>query len=72
MGFLLDLLFPPKCLLCNSRKVDRKGLCSSCLEAWTKEGNILTPGKAFSRCISAGWYRDSLRHALLQFKFSLD
>lgn len=70
--FLLDLLYPPKCAFCNSvLKNSRHMVCPRCEESlpWLSEANRLQTGTHFSRCLSAAWYEDTFRFAILQYKF---
>ena len=70
--FLLDLLYPPKCSFCNSvLKDSNKMVCHRCEEAlpWLPEAERLQKGEHFSACLSAAWYEDKFRFAMLQYKF---
>ena len=67
----LDLLFPPKCIFCA--KVLHKAedsLCEKCIESlpYTDYGGK-QEGEYFDYCISALYYKDSVRKSLLRFKF---
>ena len=67
---LLDLLFPPKCPFC--RKVqDAPGMCPACETSlpWTDEAHSLRTLRGGLLCAAPLWYEDSVREAILRFKF---
>lgn len=67
---LLDLLFPPKCPFC--RKVqDAPGMCPACEISlpWTDEAHSLRTLRGGLLCAAPLWYEDSVREAILRFKF---
>lgn len=72
MGFfsgLLDLLFPPKCVLCRSVLwPGSTGLCSECAQ-WARERDMIRKGTFFGRCAIALPYEDRVRDAVHRFKF---
>lgn len=68
--YLLDLFFPTRCVYCD-RVLDNgpQRLCGKCQQPWISPSTPLRMGKHFSRCVCAGWYQDTLRDAILRFKF---
>ena len=74
MGILiafLDLLFPPKCIFC-ARVLHRAegSVCERCIESlpYTDYGGR-QDGDYFDFCISALYYKDTVRKSLLRYKF---
>jgi ComF family protein len=68
---LLDLLFPPKCAFCRRLvKSDNNLLCPACRAnlPYTEDGGA-QHGDFFRLCISALYYEDTVRQALLRYKF---
>lgn len=68
---LLDLLFPPKCAFCRRLvKSDKNLLCPACRAnlPYTEDGGA-QHGDFFRLCISALYYEDTVRQALLRYKF---
>lgn len=68
---LLDLLFPPKCAFCRRLvKSNNNLLCPACRAnlPYTEDGDA-QHGDFFRLCISALYYEDTVRQALLRYKF---
>ncbi|MBQ2618342.1 MAG: ComF family protein [Oscillospiraceae bacterium] len=68
---LLDLLFPPKCAFCRRLvKSNNNLLCPTCRAnlPYTEDGGA-QHGDFFRLCISALYYEDTVREALLRYKF---
>ena len=68
---LLDLLFPPKCAFCRRLvKSNNNLLCPTCRAnlPYTEDGGA-QHGDFFRLCISALYYEDTVRQALLRYKF---
>lgn len=68
---LLDLLFPPKCAFCRRLvKSNNNLLCPACRAnlPYTEDGGA-QHGDFFRLCISALYYEDRVREALLRYKF---
>ena len=68
---LLELIFPPKCVFC--RKLLDSGenlICPKCRKdiSYTQNGGILK-GNFFTQCVSPLYYENSVREALLRYKF---
>jgi len=72
VSYLLDILFPPKCVFCR-RLLDRGEniICPKCRKElpYTENGGILK-GNFFTSCVSPLYYENDVREALLRFKFS--
>ena len=71
ISFLLDLLFPPKCAFCRRLVSGNDDLiCPKCKKElpYTKNGGILK-GNFFTACVSPLYYENSVREALLRYKF---
>ena len=69
---LLDLLFPPRCILC--RRVlpkDSPAVCSACQKSTLLSGTSPHRAKgAFYKCVySALWYEGNVRKCLHRYKF---
>lgn len=72
MGFLTDLLFPPRCALCGRPGGSSCAPCQSCRDAadlWLTGDDAVRRGTSFSLCVCAGAYRGVLRDSLRRFKF---
>ncbi len=68
---LLDLLFPPKCAFCRRLvKSNNNLLCPACRAnlPYTEDGGA-QHGDFFRLCVSALYYEDTVREALLRYKF---
>lgn len=68
----LDLLFPPKCVICRSLlERNTKNICPKCKKElpYTKNGGILK-GNFFTACVSPLYYEEKVRDALLRYKFN--
>lgn len=71
INWLLDLFFPPKCMLCD-RIMDSSEelLCRSCMYGELPEYPTIAPKVSyFSDCAVVFKYEDSIKEAILQFKF---
>ena len=69
---LLDLLFPPRCPICGrSSDGEKDAPCPPCRRAdfWISGPQAVVPGRAFVRCVCAGWYRGALKESMTRFKF---
>ena len=69
---LLDLFFPPKCPICGrSSEGEKDAPCPPCRQAdfWISGPQAVVPGRAFVRCVCAGWYRGALKESMTRFKF---
>lgn len=71
-SFLLDILFPPKCVFC--RKVLPPGaepVCRKCYAALPRTlFHASQKGQFYSLCLSPLYYEDDVRESLLRFKFN--
>ena len=71
IDWLLDILFPPKCVFCRRLVDDHKELiCPKCKKMlpYTENGGILK-GNFFTSCVSPLYYENDVREALLRYKF---
>lgn len=68
--WLLDLLFPPRCILCHKiMDSSREPVCDSCGRfVLTQEAKIRS-GKHFSRCVSPFAYQGMVRDSIRRYKF---
>ena len=71
ISWVLHLLYPPKCIFCR-RLMDNEEelICPKCRKevSFTKNGGILK-GNFFTQCVSPLYYENSVREALLRYKF---
>lgn len=65
---LLDFFFPRRCPFCGA-VTGKDLLCAKCAEALPRCGEI-RHGADFGRCAAPLYYEDSVRQAILDFKFS--
>ena len=68
---VLDLLYPPKCPFCRALLREKgKTICEQCLKElpYTKNGGE-QHGNFFTLCLSPLYYEESVREALLRYKF---
>ncbi len=64
---LLNLLFPPKCVLCR-RVVPRAGICETCAQK-TNHQTMERRGTFFIKCAVSLHYEAEVRDAIHRFKF---
>lgn len=72
VGFLLDLLFPPKCVFCGKvLDAGEDGLCSRCQRElpWLTDGEAELTGEFFSLCAAPLRYQDKVRDSIRRYKF---
>ncbi len=72
LEFLLDLLFPPRCVFCTALlKGEERDFCAACKKdlPWLAGTQRERTGEAFSLCVSPLRYRDSVRECLRRYKF---
>lgn len=70
MRFLLDLLFPPKCVLCHKLLPNSKeDLCQTCAMDVLQAGTQHLRGKHFVRCVSPFCYEGKVRESIHRYKF---
>lgn len=72
--FLLDLLFPPRCVFCGKllRNGEDNGLCAACQSElpWIV-GQVAEQKPEFiSLCVSPLWYQGEVRESIHRYKFS--
>lgn len=72
MGFVLDLLFPPKCVFCG-KVLDsgESGFCRRCQRElpWLTDGEAELTGEFFSLCAAPLRYQDKVRDSIHRYKF---
>lgn len=69
LSAILDLLYPPKCVLCRRVLTSREhGVCKSC-GAWAEEERSQIRGTFCARCGVALTYEEKVREAIHRFKF---
>lgn len=73
MGFsekIKRLLFPPRCVFCRGI-LEEGHICAGCEAALPRCGDVGSRGgEFFSRCVAPLYYQDTVRRALLRFKFN--
>lgn len=71
LDWLLDLLYPPKCMLCR-KLLDsgRQTVCPACLDSLPDYDGAEPTVRFAQRCIATFFYREPLRGAILRYKFS--
>ena len=72
LGFVLDLLFPPKCVFCGKvLDTGEDGLCSRCQRElpWLTDGEAELTGEFFSLCAASLRYQDKVRDSVRRYKF---
>ncbi len=70
--WLLDLLFPPKCVFCGRVLASGEaGLCARCQAElpWLEGAAAEQSGEFFSLCASPLAYRDQVRDSIRRYKF---
>lgn len=71
LTWLIDLLYPPKCVLCGeSLPSGKEQLCPKCKNLPDQSRTIRREGTRFSLCVSALPYRDPFRASILRYKFN--
>lgn len=65
---LSDLLFPPRCVFCRKR-LDEGDICPDCEASLPRCGAIRGRGEFFSAAAAPLYYEDSVRRAMLRYKF---
>ena len=72
LGFVLDLLFPPKCVFCGKvLDTGEDGLCARCQRElpWLTDGEAELTGEFFSLCAASLRYQDKVRDSVRRYKF---
>lgn len=72
LGFVLDLLFPPKCVFCGKvLDTGETGLCRRCQRElpWLTGGEAELTGEFFSLCAAPLRYQDKVRDSIRRYKF---
>ena len=72
LGFVLDLLFPPKCVFCG-KVLDsgESGFCRRCQRElpWLTDGEAELTGEFFSLCAAPLRYQAKVRDSIHRYKF---
>ena len=72
LGFVLDLLFPPKCVFCGKvLDTGEDGLCARCQRElpWLTDGEAELTGEFFSLCAAPLRYQNKVRDSVRRYKF---
>ena len=71
ISFILDLLFPPKCVFCSKvLSTGDEGWCDRCTEGLPYTDNFgKQDGDVFDFCISPLYYTGTVRRSILRYKF---
>jgi ComF family protein len=72
LTWVLDLLFPPKCVFCRKILADgRETVCAACKSGLPRlaGGRLRTHGDYFDVCVSPLPYEGAVREAILRYKF---
>jgi len=70
--WVVDLLFPPKCVFCRRIMPDsRSYVCSRCQKElpFTTGRDVFVEGEFFDKGVAPFFYRDKVRESVLRFKF---
>ena len=72
VSWLLDLLFPPKCVFCGKvLDTGEDGLCARCQRElpWLTDGEAELAGEFFSLCAAPLRYQNKVRDSVRRYKF---
>ena len=72
LNFVLDLLFPPKCVFCGKvLDTGETGICRRCQKElpWLTGGEAELTGEFFSLCAAPLRYQDQVRDSIRRYKF---
>lgn len=70
ISWLLDLIYPPKCVFCRSLLGENEtDLCRNCRASLPKVEKMLRKGEFFTECVSVYYYDELVRESLHRFKF---
>lgn len=68
--WLLDLLYPPKCVFCGKLlKENETELCAHCRTSLPEVSGPVKRGEFFSSCCCVYYYEDAVRESILRYKF---
>lgn len=68
--WLLDLLFPTRCILCRKPIAPgRPAICPLCQAVMPSAAGNRRTGKAFTVCVSALYYENDVKYAIRRYKF---
>lgn len=69
--YILDLLYPPKCILCGKLLPNsRICVCSACMDRLPEHDGADPHVNFAERCVSTFFYEEPLRESFHRFKFS--
>lgn len=68
----LDLLFPPKCLICQRLVGPGEAICPDCARSlpFASGGKVNQKGDFFEACYTPFFYEEPLRASFLRYKFN--
>ena len=67
----VDLLFPPRCIICQKLLPLRSVICPECARALSPTGSQARQhGEFYDACFSPFFYEEPLRSAFLRYKFN--
>lgn len=72
-AWVIDLLFPPKCVFCQRIMPDGKSsACSRCQKElpFTTGSDVFLKGEFFDTGVAPFFYKDNVRESVLRFKFN--
>lgn len=70
LTWLLDLLYPPKCVFCGRLLAENEtDLCGRCRRALPTAEREIKRGEFFTGCTCVYYYEDAVRQSVLRFKF---
>ena len=68
--WLLDLIYPPKCVICGKLLApDETDVCKACVIDLPVNAAPVEPGEFYSACCAPFRYEGTLRASVLRFKF---
>lgn len=71
MRWLMDLLFPPRCVLCHGLlPSSREPVCGKCARFLLSQDVRTRKGRYFSRCVSPLSYKEPVRESIHRYKFA--
>ena len=68
---LLDLLYPPRCLICHEFLEPGAGaVCAECIDTLPEFDGADPHVRFADRCVATFFYEEKLRDSFLRYKFS--
>lgn len=69
--WLLDLLFPPRCILCHKiLDSSKEPICDKCGKFVLSQRSSIRSGRKYTRCVAPFRYKGVVRDSIHRFKFS--